>query len=86
MDVRERQVSERIADQLSLSQVTETSPDIALDLNLKGEREYVNKAVASELIAYMNKTKWLRIAFHNQRMKDSAGAFDYYLFNKCKIV
>ena len=85
MDVREKQVSERVADTLSLSQVDSEITDISLDLSKKGEREYVSKVVAKELISYMNKTKWLRISYHNHRMKKASGLIDYYVFSSCKL-
>lgn len=85
MDVREKQVSERVADTLSLGQVDNEISEISLDLGKKGEREYVSKVVAKELIAYMNKTKWLRISYHNHRMKKASGPMDYYIFSSCKI-
>lgn len=85
MDIREKQVSERVADQLSLSQVDQEASELKLDLNTKGEREYVTKAVAKELVSYMNKSKWLKISYHNHRMKKSGGPIDYYVFSKCRL-
>jgi hypothetical protein len=86
MDIREKQVSERVADSLSLSQVDSDGGDIILDLNRKGERDYVTKAVSKELISYMNTAKWLKISYHNHRMKKSATALDYYVFSKGRFI
>lgn len=85
MDIREKEVSERVADQLSLSQVDQEGTELILDLNKDGERQYVTKAVAKELISYMNRSKWLKISYHNHRMKKSAGPIDYYVFSKSRL-
>ena len=84
MDVREKQVSERVADLLSLSKIDEHPVDIMLDINKTGERKYIMKAVSKELVSYMNKTKWLRISFKNERNKKATNFMTRYFFSLCR--
>ena len=84
MDVRETQVSESMADSLSLGQIEGEAAVSRLDLKNAGEKQYVLKATASELIEYMNKTKWLRVSYHNYRMKKAKFWADYYPSSRSK--
>lgn len=84
MDVREKQVSENLADSLSLGQIEGETAATTLDLRNRGEKAYVLKAVTKELVEYMNRTKWLRVSYHNQRMKRAKFWLDYYLFSKSR--
>ena len=85
MDVRENQVSESVADTLSLGQIDSKVSHVILDIKRSGERQFVLRATSKELIEYMNKTKWLRLSYKNYKLKNAKFWVDYYPFSRCTV-